>query len=89
MAETSRTESLTEQTGKPLTFKEACRFIDCSPSHLYKLTHRRLVPYYKPNGKRLYFRRQELEKWIFRNPIKTAEEIDQQAADHVVNGRVA
>ena len=50
-------ESLLEATNqtKPLTLVEAAKFLDLSPSHLYKLTSERKIPHFKPNGKKIYF----------------------------------
>ena len=75
------------QTEKPLTFDEAARYLDVSKSHLYKLTSANKIPHYKPQGKRLYFAKCELNTWLCRNPIKTTGKIEQQADDYIVNGK--
>ena len=36
-------------------------------SYVYKLTCRKEIPYYKPNGKLIYFDRQEVENWMKQN----------------------
>ena len=69
---------------EPMTFDEACKFLDCSKSCLYKLTSKNLIPHYKPNGKKIFFSRHQLCGWIKRNPVKTVSEIDQAAVDRVV-----
>ncbi len=74
------------QTEKPLTFDEAARYLDVSKSHLYKLTSANKIPHYKPQGKRLYFVKCELNTWLLRNPVKTTDKIEQQANDYLVNG---
>lgn len=72
-----------------LNFNEACRFLEVSQSHLYKLTSAGSIPHYKPNGKKLYFNRAELESWLLRNRNSTQEEIDRRAADYLIKkGRV-
>jgi excisionase family DNA binding protein len=48
-----------------LTFKEGCNFCGFTPSWMYKLTGKRKIPFYKPNGKKIFFRRSELEVWLF------------------------
>ena len=78
---------LLEQTTKPLTLEEAAIYLDISRSHLYKLTSKSEIPHYKPQGKRVYFSKPELDKWLLRNPIKTNEEIEQQATNHVTLGK--
>jgi excisionase family DNA binding protein len=72
-----------------LNFNEAAKFIEVSHSHLYKLTSSGKVPFYKPNGKKIYFNRVELEEWLLRNRNETDAEIDQRAADYLIKkGRV-
>src|SRR5690606_32097753 len=72
-----------------LTFNEACMDLELSQSHLYKLTSAGNIPHYKPNGKKLYFNRAELDQWLLRNRNITQEEIDQRAADYLIKkGRI-
>ena len=70
-----------------LNFSEACQYLDISESHLYKLTSQKQVPHFCPQGKKLYFNRQELDKWLQRNRQTTTDEIDQQASDYVINNK--
>ena len=67
-----------------LNFKEACIYIDVSPSHLYKLTSTRQIPHFCPQGKRLYFKRIELDMWLTRNRKTTIVEIEKEAADYLI-----
>jgi len=79
------TNSISENFNKEIfNFKDACQFLDYSKSYLYKLTHSRQIIHYKPNGKKLYFKRIDLEAWLLRNRVKTADEIAQEAIDYVV-----
>ena len=72
-----------------LNFGEACQFLELSNSHLYKLTSGGKIPFYKPNGKKLYFKRAELEAWLLRNRHSSSDEVEQEAADYLVKkGRV-
>ena len=76
-------------TKEVLNLNEACRYLELSQSHLYKLTSTGSIPYYKPNGKKLYFKRAELDAWLLRNRHATIEEISCQAADYLIKkGRV-
>jgi len=68
-----------------LNFNDACTFLDYSKSYLYKLTYSRQIPHFKPMGKKLYFKRSDLEAWLLRNRVKTAAEIAQEAIEYVVN----
>ena len=68
-----------------LNFNEACRYLEISPSHLYNLTSTRQIPHFCPQGKKLYFNRQELENWLQRNRQSTTEEIDKEATDYIIS----
>jgi excisionase family DNA binding protein len=70
---------LKTQKEKPLTFQEACSYTGLSKSYLYKLTCKREIPHFKPNGKMLYFTRQDLDNWLLRNRVESNEAIDQKA----------
>lgn len=67
-----------------LNFNEACMYLDISQSHLYKLTSTKQVPHFCPQGKRLYFKRTELDDWLQRNRKSAADEIDQAATDYII-----
>lgn len=67
-----------------LNFNETCSYLELSQSHLYKLTSTGAVPHYKPNGKKIYFHREELDQWLLRNRMDTQDEIEQQAADYLI-----
>lgn len=67
-----------------LNFNEACRYLDVSPSHLYKLTSTHKVPHFCPQGKKLYFNRIELDAWLQRNRQFSNAEIDQQASEYLI-----
>ena len=82
-------ESQSINTKDVLNFNEACQYLELSQSHLYKLTSSGAIPHYKPNGKKIYFNRPELDTWLLRNRSTSKDEIEQQAADYLVkNGRV-
>ncbi|QOJ27950.1 MAG: helix-turn-helix domain-containing protein [Ignavibacteriales bacterium] len=56
--------------------EEAAEFLNISKSHLYKLTFKNRIPYYKPGGKLIYFKREELSEWVKRGRVKTLEELE-------------
>lgn len=70
-----------------LNFNEACKYLDVSPSHLYKLTSTKQIPHFCPQGKKLYFKREELDNWLQRNRQSAADEIDQAAADYIIRNK--
>lgn len=70
-----------------LNFDEACKYLDVSPSHLYKLTSQKQIPHFCPQGKKLYFRRDEIDQWLQRNRQSAADEIDKLATDYIIRNK--
>jgi excisionase family DNA binding protein len=67
-----------------LNLNEACTYLDMSASHLYKMTSQKQIPHFCPQGKKLYFKRAELDEWLQRNRQSSAEEIDTMAANYLL-----
>ena len=55
-----------------------------SKAYIYKLTCRKEIPYYKPNGKLVYFDRQEVEGWMKRNRVNSIVEAEQMASKYLL-----
>ena len=69
-----------ETTSKSIyNTNEAAQFLGLSRSYLLKLTSSRRIAYCKPGGKLLVFRKEDLEDYLNRNRIATAEELDAAA----------
>lgn len=54
-----------------LNIDEACEFLGYKKSYIYRLTSMGVLPYSKPNGKKLYFDRDKLERWMLSNASET------------------
>lgn len=63
-----------------LNFNEAAIYLEVSHSHLYKLTSTGTIPAYKPNGKKLYFNREELNKWLLSNRQASISDIEEEVS---------
>ncbi|EKF9762316.1 TPA: helix-turn-helix domain-containing protein [Vibrio cholerae] len=59
--------SLKAMAKEVMTINECAQYTGLSVSYLYKLTHRKLIPFFKPMGKRVYFKRTEIDQWLLRN----------------------
>lgn len=53
--------------------------------YVYKLTSQNKIPFYRPNGKQLFFKKEEIDNWLLRNRQSTKEEIEIEAANYSVN----
>lgn len=62
-----------------LTAEEVAKYTNYKKSHVYKLTSGNKIPHYKPGGKKLYFRRSEIDEWLLKNKIQTEEELQEAA----------
>lgn len=62
-----------------LDVDEACSYMKVSRSFLYKMTHERKIACYCPSGKKLYFKREDLDEWMLQNRQKPEFEIEQDA----------
>lgn len=71
-----------------LTFSDALLITGLSKSSLYKLTHAKKIPHYKPTGGLIYFDRVELESWLKQNRICTTEEIEEIADTYLATGKM-
>lgn len=62
-----------------LTLAEASQMTGISKSHLYKRTSSRSIPFYRPSGKLIFFRRSEIEDWITKERFASVQEIESSA----------
>lgn len=51
-----------------LTVEELAVYAGITKSWIYKLTSAGLIQSYKPTGKKLYFKRSEIDDWLLSNP---------------------
>lgn len=77
-------ENLIYLSKNVLSFEEASKFLNLSKSYLYKLTSAGVIPHYKPQGKMIYFEKAALEEWLRQNPVKTQEQIAQEAQRYLL-----
>lgn len=56
---------------------QVCDYISVSKSCIYKFTSCRTIPHFK-TGKRIYFKKIEIDEWLTKNKVKTREEIERE-----------
>ena len=52
---------------RPLSFSEAAEYCSLSKSYLYKLTRLNKISFSKPNGKKIYFLKSDLNNYLLRS----------------------
>ena len=77
------------QQKEALTFTEAAMYLSLSESYLYQMVSKGLIPHYKPNGKKLYFSRKELDHWLLSRKTKSRVEIQEMVDDFSINKKRA
>ena len=62
-------EDILDNAKDVLSVEEAARFMDIARSSLYKMTSDRSIPFYRPNGKMIYFEKADILEWIRKNRV--------------------
>ena len=65
-----------------LTIEDVSLLSGLSVPYLYQLTSKKQIPFYKPNGKHIYFNKSEIEQWMLSNKVETVAESEQRAMAH-------
>ncbi|MDP4268968.1 MAG: helix-turn-helix domain-containing protein [Bacteroidota bacterium] len=66
-----------------LSIEEVSKLLSMTKSHIYKMTSTRQIPHYH-RGKKLFFKRSEIEGWAFECRIKTMSEIEMEASAYII-----
>ena len=66
-----------------MSLNQLCKYYDFTKSYIYKQTSNREIPFYK-NGKRLYFKKDEIDNQILDNRVKTIKDLDQEANTYLM-----
>jgi excisionase family DNA binding protein len=57
---------------------EASKHLGLSKTYIYSLVQKGKLPFYKPNGKKIYFNKLELNEWISKSRVKSSRELAMQ-----------
>lgn len=66
-----------------LSFREAVVYLDVSESLLYKITSKRAITFFKPNGGKLYFKKTDLDHWMTQNVLKSVRVLEDEINNHL------
>ena len=58
-----------------LTVDEVISYTGFSQKQIYKLTSTRAIPHYKPSGRKLFFKKDEIDEWITQGRVKPLSEV--------------
>ena len=77
-------ETIVPSTGEVMNFKECLKLTGFSRGLLYRMTAKREIPHYK-RGRFVFFKRSEVEAWLFECKVKTEEEIEREVEQRIIN----
>jgi excisionase family DNA binding protein len=66
----------------PMNVKEVASYLHLAVATIYGLTHSGIIPYYK-TGKKLYFKKDDIDEWIFSKKRKTHDDIAKEAMEYI------
>ena len=52
------------------------------------MTSKKQIPHFCPQGKKLYFKRAELDEWLLRNRKDSLDNIETMAANYLINNKI-
>ena len=76
-------EDILDNAKEVLSVEEAARFMDIARSSLYKMTSDRSIPFYRPNGKMIYFEKADILEWIRKNRVMSVMYYDDKEQEPV------
>jgi excisionase family DNA binding protein len=71
-----------------MNVQQVAEYLSLAVQTIYSLVHKMEIPNFK-RGKRLYFKRTEIDDWIGQSRRKTMAEIEQEASNYLLRKRKA
>lgn len=59
-----------EEIDRPLSVRKAAEYLDVSRSFIYKMIHKKQIPFSKVNNRLIYFDKKDLKLFALGNKIK-------------------
>jgi len=76
-----------ENLRKPfLTIEETCQYLGISRNTLYMWNGKNKIPYYKPEGKNIYYKLEDIDDFVLnpKNKIKSHKEIETEVRTKIL-----
>lgn len=64
---------------KYLTSKAAAEYLGLKVNYLYKLTSKKLIPFYSPTGRHIIFAKEDLDEWVRAAKVPSQSELEANA----------
>ena len=66
-----------------LNLNDLALYTGFSKSFIYKLTSGRKIPFYRPSGKLLFFKRDEIDQWLLHKSVPTISNVQENHLDYL------
>lgn len=79
-------ERLSEEAQKKdiMNLQEFCNYTGLAKSTAYKLTSSGKICYYRPNGGKIFFHREDVENWVLNNRSLSIVDREAQASNYIM-----
>jgi excisionase family DNA binding protein len=77
---------ITVGTEEILNLEMASAYVGISKSSIYKYTSTKEIPHFK-RGKRLFFKKVELDDWLTTHKVISRDEIDKMATEYILKNK--
>lgn len=74
-----------EKVEEILSLNEAAKFLSASKSFMYKMTSQKIIPHYVPGGKKIFFKKSDLENWLLKNRVPPSSEFETNTECYLSN----
>ena len=71
--------TLAERSQDFVTLEEAAQILGLTTGTMYQYTFNKTIPYYKPNGRKVYFKVKDLKDFMEKGRRSSIDEIKEQA----------
>ncbi|WP_415376400.1 helix-turn-helix domain-containing protein [Patiriisocius sp. Uisw_017] len=68
-----------------LSVEELAEYLGLSKSAVYKITSKKEIPHYNPGGKKIYFKRTEVNTWIESSRVASDIEVLENLDNRIYN----
>ncbi|HPR17464.1 MAG TPA: helix-turn-helix domain-containing protein, partial [Candidatus Cloacimonadota bacterium] len=75
---------------KFMDLSEACEFLKLKPATLYSYNVKRVIPFYRLRGRKIYYRIEDLENFILneQNLVKSNDQIEAEAIENLLKEKI-
>lgn len=80
----NQSKGSTSSNQKYLSLEEASEYLGLTKATLYRYTHERVIPFYKPGGRKIYFKSTDLDEYVENGRVKSNSEIHDKATNLLV-----